>query len=402
MSWRPQRSALGWDASCTPPPSPERGTTTGWIPGIPGPIWPPHCALSRRLGSPHSGTAPISHARSGTDNVRSAGSSWGPQLSHGLPQRSGHGDAANVGGGGTTTALPTAAAGQDAVGMRPDGHTRAGPDPGLRHPLLSQQGGVWYAPAWPHSPNWSRLFHRQRRSAGSAAGPAPMLSAHNHAAPQAQGASRSSTHRPHSPPSQLPPSSQPRALPLTPQSCMRGWDGCIPAVWFPHTAPCPARCPGHGEPARRLRQVGAVWQRRCGRAGAAVALGTSWRSQTAGLGPQGSRSGAKAQPQGSRRPTGMGHCDGTQAAHRPMAQHQRLQVEPNTPSPKRADGQKALGHPTAVQCYRGTKCWDPLVAEGTQIAGGGDGPQASDPQPDTAQHRHGQDSISMGPEQPCH
>lgn len=41
-----------------------------------------------------------------------------------------------------------------------------------------QQGGVRHAPAQPHSPNWSRLLRRRRRSAGTGAGPVRQLRHH--------------------------------------------------------------------------------------------------------------------------------------------------------------------------------------------------------------------------------
>lgn len=248
-----------------------------------------------------------------------------------------------------------------------------------------------------------------RRSAGSAAGPAPMLSAHNHAAPQEQGASPSPqlTDATALPASCLRgPNPIERASPLTPQSCTRGWDGCIP-VWFPHTAPCPARCPGHREPARRLWQVGAVWQRRCGQAGAAAALGTSRRSQTAGLGPRGSRSGAKAQPQGSRRPTGMGHGDGTQRCSPPRGTTPKGSKRNPMPHPQNMPmAEKHWGHaaPSNSAVLEGDRVLGlPPMAEGTQIARGEDGPQTSYPELD--QHRMGRmasgwDRSSPGTQMP--
>lgn len=196
-----------WGRTCPAHPNPGVRDPPGSVGPDPSPTAPSPFPLSfccpitlQMAGTGGTGTLPISHARSGTDNVPEPSAASRPELSHGLPSarllplepapRGHRGRRQPRHGCGTELfpclpPAPGASEGQDAgLARGRGGRTRAGRAPALRHPLLShpgppgthwRQGGVWYVPARPHSPNWSRLLRRRRRSAGTGAGPAPML-----------------------------------------------------------------------------------------------------------------------------------------------------------------------------------------------------------------------------------
>lgn len=262
-------------------------------------------------------------------------------------------------------ALPTTAAGQDAVGTRPGGHTRAGPDPGLRHPLLSQQGGVWYAPARPHSPNWSQLLQRQRAARQEA-----RRDRHRCSAPITTQHPKSKEPPP-APNSPMPQPSQPAAsvvpTPLRGHRLSRpraargaGMDASLQCGFrtpprAPHAALGTGNRPG-GSGRWELSGSAGVARleppRRWGRPGGARQPG--W-----GRGDQGV--GQKHSPRAAADPRGWGTAMAPSAAHHPVAQHQRAPNGTQCPIPKTCRWLKSIGamqHPATAQYYRGIECWD--------------------------------------------
>lgn len=151
-----------------------------------------HFAAQLRSKWPAAGPGPlpISHARSGADNVPKALGGLVPSTFPGAPLS----PAAPLGAGPAGTpgtppapARPRAPSSSRAsrlhpalprfgVGARGPGGLLASATPFFLTPgPPGTQGGVWYVPARPHSPNWSRLLRRRRRSAGTGVGPEPML-----------------------------------------------------------------------------------------------------------------------------------------------------------------------------------------------------------------------------------
>lgn len=185
-----------WGRMCPAHPNPRFGTLLAeWGRTPAGQLRAPsrsHFAAQLRSKWPAAGPGPlpISHARSGADNVPKALGGLVPSTFPGAPLS----PAAPLGAGPAgTPGTPPAPARPRApsscraprpypvlprfgVGARGPGGLLASATPFFLTPgPPGTQGGVWYVPARPHSPNWSRLLRRRRRSAGTGVGPAPML-----------------------------------------------------------------------------------------------------------------------------------------------------------------------------------------------------------------------------------
>lgn len=138
------------------------------------------------------------------------------------------------------------------------------------------RGGVWHAPAQPHSPDWSRLL-RGRRSAGTAAGPAQSTEHPGQASPAPRpGIPSTPAGHPQHPwpgipctparhpqhPSQASPAT-PDPFSCSPQPGVTSAATSGHAVCWGSLSLATFRHPRHREPAQQLcpaGQAGAVWQ----------------------------------------------------------------------------------------------------------------------------------------------